>query len=527
MKSWVLPTGLAVLGLALNIIVASRMAETFDEGWHIQYGAAILQGAPDRSSRFFDSKMPITALNAIPRGVAKLLGTRGIAPRFSNALRDIRAARIATIIATFGLSLLVYAYAASLFGTAAGIGAEALFVVSPTVMAHGTLATTDLYVACATVLFLFLLRRFLRSPRPGNAFLASAALGLAQLTKFVAVYLYIAVALVLIPVAVYARYGRNPVYRVPGRRIALFAALCVVCSLAIVNAGFLFDRTFTSLAEYRFRSATFQHLQHVPILRGLPLPLPYPYVQGFDWMSYHNATGSSFGNIVLLGQVRGERLARSDGFPSYYLAAYALKVPLGMQVLLLLGGVRILRRRRLSEFLGAEWPLLATAAVVLSMLSFFSHAQIGIRHILPVLVCLIVVSGAAFADWWQLTRPRQLLIGACVLYAVISVASYFPQMIPYFNEIVTDRKMAYRYLADSNLDWGQDRQIVARYLQDHRDVVLDPPAPTTGWVLVDANLAAGVIPATADYWIRQRALEPSGHVAYAHLLFWVPPESGR
>ena len=27
--------------------------------------------------------------------------------------------------------------------------------------------------------------------------------------------------------------------------------------------------------------------------------------------------------------------------------------------------------------------------------------------------------------------------------------------IPYFNELLTDRKMAYHLLADSNLDWGQ------------------------------------------------------------------------
>src|SRR5207247_2118884 len=123
----------------------------------------------------------------------------------------------------------------------------------------------------------------------------------------------------------------------PAGALVSLVALIFVFHLAVVNIGFWFDRTFTPLAQYEFRSPTFQSLQRVPLLRAVPVPLPYPYLQGFDWMSYNNATGSSYGNIVLLDEVRGPELPRTDGFPSYYAVAYALKEPLGLQILLVLG----------------------------------------------------------------------------------------------------------------------------------------------------------------------------------------------
>jgi hypothetical protein len=96
-------------------------------------------------------------------------------------------------------------------------------------------------------------------------------------------------------------------------------------------------------------------------------------------------------------------------------------------------------------------------------------------------------------------------------------------MIPYFNEIVIDRKMAYRYLADSNLAWGQDEWVVERFLKENPDVILNPMEPVTGRILIDANFPAGVRPKNADHFLRLMGIPPVAHVGYGHLLFVVPP----
>ncbi len=525
-RRWLLPLGIAFLGLALNTIVAFEMSPTVDEGSHVGYGVAVLKGAPMRDSVTLDfsSQMPVSVLNALPRADAKLLGMLGFSGKLVHTLGSVRAARFPTILATFGLCLLVFLYAESLYGRVPALFAEILFILSPNIMAHGTLGTNDLYSALGVLLFLYSFRAFLLDPVSKTAACSAIALGVAQLTKFSAVYLYIVIVVFALTAALYSRISREPLFRITRRQLTIAATLLLVGPVVIINIGFLLYRTCTPLAGYEFRSTAFKALQQVPFLRRIPVPLPYPYVQGFDLMSYVNAHGHTdeFGNICLLGQVRGPELARSDGFHAYYLVAYLFKEPLGMQLLLILSLLWVVRHRRLRDFLREEWLLLLTAATFLFILSFFSNTQIGIRHILPVLAIFVVVSGAAFSPPRQPRWPYRALLSGCVLWTAASVGSYFPQMIPYFNELLPDKKMAYQILADSNLDWGQDGWVLEDFLKRNPDVMLDPPAPVTGRILVGGDLLAGVDPPTADYWVRAHGLRPVAEVGYAHFLFRIP-----
>ena len=44
----------------------------------------------------------------------------------------------------------------------------------------------------------------------------------------------------------------------------------------------------------------------------------------------------------------------------------------------------------------------------------------------------------------------------------------------YFNEFVWNRTQAYKYLADSNIDWGQSSIQLSQYLTDHPDAIFEP-----------------------------------------------------
>src|SRR5258708_16922633 len=118
--------------------------------------------------------MPVSAVNVLPRGIGKMLRKRGLALGLADKLSDFRAARYPTMFAAFGLSLLVYLHAKSLFGRLPGLFAQLLFVISPNITAHSTLATTDLYIALATALFLYCFRRFLQHPSTPNAALTAS-----------------------------------------------------------------------------------------------------------------------------------------------------------------------------------------------------------------------------------------------------------------------------------------------------------------------------------------------------------------
>ena len=95
----------------------------------------------------------------------------------------------------------------------------------------------------------------------------------------------------------------------------------------------------------------------------------------------------------------------------------------------------------------------------------------------------------------------------------------------YFNEIVGARRNAWRFLADSNLDWEDRTEDIARYQAAHPDrpLVVEPADPQAGWILVGANKLVGVYVPERYRWLREN-FEPVDHVGYSYLLFHVSPE---
>ena len=150
----------------LDTIVAVRASTTVDEPHHIEYGARILHFEPDRlAGGICDSQMPVSALNAAPQVIASYLESHHLFHPIAAALNHFKVIRIPTILATLALDLLVYFWAYDLYGEAAALASCLLCVLSPNLIAHGTLATTDMYHALGVVGSLFFSAGFFSSQR--------------------------------------------------------------------------------------------------------------------------------------------------------------------------------------------------------------------------------------------------------------------------------------------------------------------------------------------------------------------------
>jgi hypothetical protein len=89
------------------------------------------------------------------------------------------------------------------------------------------------------------------------------------------------------------------------------------------------------------------------------------------------------------------------------------------------------------------------------------------------------------------------------------------------NEWVFDRKQSYKILVDSNLDFGQEGDLVHEFLRRNPDVALNPDSPTPGRVLVSANRLVGDWHGYEPmHWLLR--YQPVACVGYGHLLFVVP-----
>jgi hypothetical protein len=154
--------------------------------------------------------------------------------------------------------------------------------------------------------------------------------------------------------------------------------------------------------------------------------------------------------------------------------------------------------------------------------NFFFNAQIGIRHLLPVFALATIFCGRFLIT--PESKLRQYTALALVIWSAASALSYYPHFISYFNEFVPDRKLAYRHLADSNLDWSGNEWYLNEYVRSHPGVIVDPRKPQAGRIVVPVNALVGVNRNPEEYrWLREH-FSPVGHIAYSYLVYDAPKE---
>jgi hypothetical protein len=499
---------LLILHAVVALLSTRPQSLTYDEYGHYLYGEQILSL---NSDRFENSKMPFSAMNAL---VVRL--ARAVAPdAMAAAWQPERVGRIATILFSVAIGYVLYRWAAEAYGAASGLAALFLYALEPNILAHAGLMTTDIFIAGMSALSVYAFWGFLRRPSLRSALLASLLLGLSQIAKYSGVLLYPLLVLLAIGYAVGRR--RHAWSPRQAARWAGYALLFLVISLAVINLGFLFNRTFTPLGEFTFRSDLFLGIQsRLSFARGVPVPLPYPYVEGLDLTVRADQTGESYGSVYLLGQTR-----KPDGFAGYFLVASLFKVPLASQIAFAVALGVFLIRRRGEGFWEREWFLLGPALFFTIYFNFLVQAQIGIRLFLVAFPFFIVFTSGLFRGAPSWGRPARLLAGAGALYLAISVASYFPNYIPYFNELIGNRLHAYRILSDSNIDYGQAEGFLADYLAAHPGALVEPRDLQPGTLVISVDRLTGVREAPAWVARLRDTLEPVDHVAYAYLVYQV------
>jgi hypothetical protein len=363
------------------------------------------------------------------------------------------------------LGLLVWHWARRLYGEAAGLAALAGCVFCPSLVAHAHLATTDIAFALAAAGALYLAQRWHERPRLPVLLAAGSALGLAQLTKFSAVLLY--PVLLVLTLAALARGERFPLWR-SGRSSAAAwigslasLALLWLVSLAVLDAGYLFQGVGAALGSFHFRSRLLSGVA-AALPRGLPLPLPAPYVHGFDAIQLINEQGE-FPTYLC-----GRWLPQGSWL--YYPVTLVLKTPLPLLAAWLAAPFARLPEAAAAAGGGAsrrrEAFLWLPAVALLAVFSLASKVSYGIRYLLPI-VPLACVYSARLLPWVR-TRgraARALALGLLVVYPFSALLAT-PDTIDYFNVLAIGG--GDRYLLDSNLDWGQGLKRLRAFMDRER-----------------------------------------------------------
>ncbi len=517
----------------LSFFSLRHKGPTYDELAHFHYGYRVLEGDPERYLIGDNSKMPFSVLNALPKFIGNKLepypSQLTNRPIHFPFFQSITTARLVTIICSLILAWYVYRFSYELYGNAAALFSLFLYCFDPNILAHGQLITTDLYAALMVTVATFYFWKFVHYGGFKNALISALTLGLSQLAKYSCLFLYIIFVLILLihkwPVILQTivAWGRTRIV-VDVRRSIFYLLLFGVVNLWVINIGFCFKNTAIPLAQNYFESNLFLTLQKVPFLNHLPLPLPYAYLRGIDMLLYHDATGIGIGNLYLLGNIIINPHDLSfHGFSNYFLWALLFKMPLATMAAIFIAVFHYLGQHRSYKFFSDEIFLLIPVIFLFIYFNFFFKTQIGIRYLLPLAPLMFIFCGHIFKI--KQTQKFSLTLVALVTYLIISSLSYYPHFISYLNELVWDRKQNYKYLADSNLDWGGNDWYVKQYIKKHPDSILSPLAPRPGRIIVSVNNLVGAVgsPPQAYAWLREN-FKPTDQIAYNFLVFEVTPE---
>jgi hypothetical protein len=355
-------------------------------------------------------------------------------------------ARLPTLFLGILLTAVIGRWAWEITGSRwAGLLALSMAAFDPNLIAHSQLATTDLGLAVGATLAGYLLWRYWQRPSWRMAAFAGMGFGLLQDTKFTA-GLFVPLFALVIGVGLVTWWRENG--RFPTQ-------ILVQLLIAYPLAAFL-----TLWAAYGFQIGTLpDNLPTLPQLGGLTLPLSHHLEQLLDIGGRMQKGTPS----LLLGQYS------DSGWWYYFPVAFLLKTPL--PTLLLLAAAFIiyfrltiddLRKDRQSSILRLRSVQVinhqSSIFLLIPSLGYFAIAlttdiNLGYRHLLPVLPFLFVFIGAAVPR--EPVRWRYAVIGLVAWLGITTIVLH-PDYLAYFNRLAGGPDGGWRYLVDSNIDWGQD-----------------------------------------------------------------------
>jgi hypothetical protein len=325
----------------------------------------------------------------------------------------------------------------------AGLLALALLAFDPNILAHTRLATTDLGLAAGVVFAAYSLWRYLKRPSFPNILLFAAAFAFMLNTKFTAGLFVPLLGLILLGFWLNVWQRRPANYQLSTINYQL---------LAFPIAAFLL-----LWASYGFQIGTLpRELPAFSQLGGLTLPLSHYLEQLLDIGGRLQVSTPAF----LLGQYS------DSGWWYYFPVAFALKTPLPILIALLLSLLYWLRSLLTEHRLlnSGNWSL-ALLPLGYAVFALTTDINLGYRHLLPILpfMTLFIAVTLNFSQKLNVS----LLPGLAVGWLLLNSLFIYPHFLAFFNGLAGGPDNGWRYLVDSNLDWGQDLAGLKPWLADN------------------------------------------------------------
>lgn len=483
------------------------------------------------------------------------LGSEFLYHSGNDANRIIFWARIPMILILVFLAWFLFRWTKKEFGNKAGLLVLTLFSFSPNFLGHGRLVTTDVGATLGLLLATYFWLNFLKNPSKTNTILAGLIFGLVMLLKFSLILLIPFFGIITI---VYVLLKKENIIKYLSLSILAGLIGVIFVILPVYQFHVLNYPPERQLSDTQFilKSSPFGPLKSLciwaadkPIIRALG-----HYLLGLLMATQRVGAGNT---VYFMGMIS------AAGWWYYFPAVYFLKNSLSFHILtliaLILALAAVRRPLRIKDWIlnhFTEFSMLVFLAIYW-FTSISGSLNIGVRHIFPVfpftyiLIVLMLQAGLKEIKNPSLKKAGWALVLILMAWYIVSSLATYPYYLSYYNEAVGGTDQGYKYVVDSNYDWGQDLKRLKKfveenniekikvdyfgggdvyyYLGDRWERFNPKDGPQKGWLAISATLLQGGrsrpvhgFGESTDYYQWLNNYNPSARAGKSIFIYFIP-----
>lgn len=427
----------------------------------------------------------------------------------NNADQIIFWARIPIMLLAVFFGWLLFIWIRGFYGDKIALLTLFFFVFSPTILAHSRYVTTDLGAAFGFFLGLTAFYKFLEKDDKKSLVFCGFALGVALLLKF-SLFILVPLFVVFGALFIFLKHCdhlknlyslKDKATHLAKEQGKIILKLGAIFALAALLIGVVYQYHIwnypvekqTEDTKFILGSFKSRGLADLTIwMADKPVLRDYSqYFLGLLMVSQRSSAGNT-------GYYWGE--VSAVGWKSYFPMAYLLKEQLAFHILtlfvLLIAFNSLLRQHKKNiEFL-IEWArdnffifMSLSFIGVYWIMSIASPLNIGVRHIMPTLPFIYFLTARGLILWihryayndpqnwreWFYSAyeqfikliPKYIFVAAMLGWMAFEMIFAFPYYLPYYNVLGGGAENGYKFIVDSNYDWGQDLKRLADFVQDN------------------------------------------------------------
>jgi len=448
------------------------------------------------------------------------VGTQFLYESGNNADQIINWARLAPMLLTLLLILFIYIWASEIVGRWWAFLPTFLFAFSPTVLAHSHYVTTDIAATFGIFVALYYFTKFILKPSGKHLIYAGIAFGIAQLLKFSAVLLIPFLIFLAIVYAIWKAKNLWFDQNFFGKLLTLVKELFYYFKyvIAIFAVGYIlvyavyFIFTINYPIEKQIADTTFiltsfangpdTNFSTCKLNSGVPLSRRVRCLAEINILMAKSKILRPLGEYMLGVLMVIQR--SSGGNTSYFLGevsaagwwyyfpiVFLLKEPIPSLIIIALAVFIVLWSfikkifkkelsfKNLSDYIGVSFPEFSmfTFTIFYWLYSIRSPLNIGYRHILPTIPLIYILSTVVLRKWSKnrvyfeggffknlfkfiiqtfKSSAKTAFIIILAFWFFLETVSAYPYFLSYFNELGGGVYNGYKFVTDSNYDWGQD-----------------------------------------------------------------------